>query len=155
MGVEKYYHKNKRPQRWWEENDSTLLHDQMRVLFGEELYLQEYCYMASFKELLNGQQSGPTGMAVEDPDFGTAFPQLYLLMAKTSDDDGKPRIPCTLTIVCEDGQVKCGVNERNYHLALWTSSASLGGAFQSLEEALAQRPVPWRKTTWKGSQGKR
>lgn len=111
--------------------------------------------MASFKELLNGQGKTVGEMAVEDPQFGELFPQLYVLMAKNTDDDGKPRIPCTLTIVCEDGQVKCGVNERNYHLALWTSSATLGGAFQSLEEALAQRPVPWRKTTWKGQGGKR
>lgn len=155
MRFNRHMHRNRFKRNPWDENDSTLLHDQMRVLFGEQRYLQEYMCMASFKELMNGQGQVSTGMAVDDPDFGQLFPQLYVLLAKTVDDDGKPRIPCTLTIVCEDGQVKCGVNERNYHLALWTSSGSLGGAFQSIEEALCQRPVPWRKTTWKGQGGRR
>jgi hypothetical protein len=46
--------------------------------------------------------------------------------------------------------VKVGVNERNLGLSLWSASATLGGAFAALEEALQEHPVKWRKVEWRG-----
>jgi len=147
-------HRSRWKRREWDENDSTLLHDEMRVLFGEHKYLQEYMSMGVFKDLLNGQGKRTTGVAVDDDGFAQNFPCLHALMCGLVDDDGSPRQTATLTIVCEDGQVKVGINERNHHLSLWTSSASLGGAFASIEGALTERPVAWRKVTWKGKGGR-
>ena len=88
--------------------------------------------------------------AVEDLQFQQNFPVLYAMMAVLVDDDGKPRQGCTLTLVCEDGMVKLGLNERNHELSLWTSSESLSGAFTVMEEALNERPPRWRKKSWDG-----
>jgi hypothetical protein len=143
-------HKRKYKPNVWDMNDSPLMHDEMRVLFGESAYLLEYLHMASFKDIFNGRGSTPTGMALEDSDFAQQYPMLYIMLSKTEDDDGKPRQVCTLTLVCEDGQAKCGINERNYGLSLWRSSGSILGVFAELEEALGERPVDWRKVQWKG-----
>ena len=136
--------------RAWEHEDTELLLNERRVLFGEEAFLQEYMAMGAFSDMLGGVKPAAAGLAVDDPAFAIAFPQLHLMMTSLVDDDGKLRQVCTLTVVCEDGQVKCGINERNHNLSLWTGCGTLGGAFAALEEALGERPVQWRKSTWKG-----
>jgi hypothetical protein len=100
--------------------------------------------------MLGGIKPAAAGLAVDDAAFALAFPRLHLMMTSLVDDDGRPRQVCTLTIVCEDGQVKCGINERNHALSLWSGCGTLGGAFAALEEALGERPVAWRKSSWKG-----
>jgi hypothetical protein len=139
-----------RPLREWEVEDSSGLHDEMRARFGDRWYVQEYLCMGVFSDVLGGAKANTTGRTIDDPDFERQYPTLYLLMAHTVDDEGKPRIPATLTVVCEDGQAKVGLNERNHMVSLWTGAGSLGGAFAALEGALSERPVQWRKVTWKG-----
>lgn len=149
-------YKGKRPRckarqlREWEQADSELLHIEARALFGEESYLQEYMAMGIFTDILGGSAKKAARVELEDEDFEKRFPVLFALMAINKDDEGKDRIPCTITIVCEDGQAKCGINERNHNLSLWISAGSIGGVFAALEEAMGQRPVPWRKVAWKG-----
>lgn len=143
-------YKRKHKENQWDEVDSAGLHDEKRALFGEEDYLQRYMQMATFKDVLNGQTTAKGSPAVDDMQFASQFPVCYMFMALTVDDDGKPRQPATITIVCEQGMVKVGINERNLGLSLWTASATLGGAFGALEEALTERPVRWRKVDWKG-----
>lgn len=150
MRFNKRMHRNRCKPNQWEEVDSPTLHDEARVIFGEDKYLQEYMCMGTFKELFNGVGSSSTELAVEDGDFARQFPSLHHLMCVIKDDEGKKREVCSLTIVCEDGQVKAGVNERNHHLSLWVSAGSLGGVFAALEGALSERPVAWRKAIWKG-----
>ena|ERR1039457_1111512 len=134
----------------WESEDSTLLLDEYRVVFGEKAFLLEYMQMGRFHDVFNGQSKAGAVTAVNDADFEKQFPTLAALMTLQVDDDQQPRKVCTLTIVCEDGQVKAGINERDRGLSLWTSSQTLGGVFAALEEALGQRPVAWRKVMWKG-----
>lgn len=142
--------KHKHHQREWEINDFPLMLDEYRVVFGEASYLLEYLQMGVFNDVFNGRKPGSVGMAVDDADFAQRFPVLNQLMCNTADDEGKARQVCTLTIVCEDGQVKCGINERNHGLSLWRSAGTIGGVFAELEEALGERPVEWRKVAWKG-----
>lgn len=134
----------------WDENDSPKMLDEYRALFGEEAYLQGYMQMATFKDLLNGTSTTTGAGALDDSNFAELHPNLFLLLTSTKDDEGKLRQTCTVTIVCEDGQAKCGINERNHGLSLWTSCGELAGVFLALEEALEKRPVQWRKVTWKG-----
>lgn len=143
-------HKRGRRQNPWDENDSPLMHDEMRVLFGESSYLQEYMQMATFKDIFNGRGPVANGMALEDSGFAEQYPTLYVMLTKTTDDEGKSRQVCTLTIVCEDGQAKGGINERNHGLSLWRSAASILGVLAELEEALGERPVEWRQVKWQG-----
>ena len=154
MRFERHKHRHGPALRHWEIPDSPLMLDEFRALFGESEYMSRYLQMASFKDLIGGKAESEQGRAVDDPAFEGQFPTLFFLMVHTTDDEGKPRLPCTLTIVCEDGQVKCGINERNHHLSLWTSCGGLGAVFASLEEALSERPVKWRKVQWKGRGGK-
>lgn len=148
------FKKDRRPLRGWEFPNTPQVIDEMTALFGEVLFLQEFLHMAKFKDLLNGAGSAPTGVAVEDDTFSQQFPLLYQLMAVEKDDDGSKRLTCTLTIVCEDGSVKCGINERNHHMSLWVTTDRLGSVYTALEEALNARPVQWRKTNWKGRGGR-
>lgn len=146
MGDEhKRIHKRRSAPREWETEDSALLHDERRVLFGESRYLLEYMAMGVFEDVFGDVKLAASGRAVDDEAFSQRFPTLSVLMTHTEGPDGAKRQVCTLTIVCEDGQVKCGINERNKGLSLWVSSQSVGGVFAALEEALGQRPVPWRK----------
>lgn len=154
MHFDRPLHKRRWVRNPWDVEDSPLMLDAYRALFGEVSYIEEYCHMGIFSDVLGGAKPAAIGRAVDDPDFEKQFPTLHMLMAHTSDDEGKARITCTLTVVCEDGMVKCGINERNHHLSLWTASTTLGGAFAALEEALAERPVKWRKVTWRGRGGK-
>lgn len=150
MGYTPHRRKNHRaPLRAWEYPDTPLHFDQLRELFGEETFLQEYLRMGSFKDILGGHNNADEHLAVNDDDFQKQFPNLFMLLAARKDDDGKPRLTCTMTIVLEDGQVKCGINERNHNLSLWTSTERVGAAFQALEEALCERPVKWRRSNWK------
>lgn len=142
------------PLRHWEFEDTPAHIDQLRSLFGEADFLMEYLNMGSFKELLGTHNAPDSTVAVDDLEFQKQFPLLFLLLASRLDDDNKPRLTCTLTIVCEDGQVKCGINERNMNLSLWTSSERVGGVFAALEEALSERPVKWRRSNWKSRGGR-
>jgi hypothetical protein len=129
------------------------MHDEYRVIHGEINYLQEYMGMSTFNEIFGGKGAVNKESAADDPEFAERFPTLHLLMTHLQNDTGGPRQVCTLTIVCEDGQVKCGINERNLGLSLWVSAGTIGGVFASLEEALQSRPVAWRRVTWKGRKG--
>lgn len=110
----------------------------------------EILSMPKFSDLLGGAARKGQAQAVEDPTFMQEFPSLFALMAVLVDDDGKPRQGCSLTIVCEDGVVKAGLNERNHELSLWTSAETLGGVFAALEEAIGEHPPRWRRKTWDG-----
>jgi hypothetical protein len=149
MSAGKTKRKWNRPLRWWEEEDIVRMLEDRRVLFGESGYLEEFMQMSTFSDILGGAKPTVDGTAIDDAEFQAQFPTVWMLMVKTADDAGKKRQVCTLTIVCEDGQAKVGLNERNEHLSLWTSSRSIGGAFAALEEALGERPVKWRRADWK------
>lgn len=137
----------------WDDILPASVHVQTHVLWE---YMDDCTYedlfmgKVSFKDILGAAGKAPGEFVVDDPKFGESFPILYQLMSCSIDDDRKPRKTCTLTMVCEDGQVKLGVKERNHNLSLWTSSQTLGGAFAALEEALSESPVKWRKVEWKG-----
>lgn len=113
-----------------------------------ETLTYEVSGMINFKDLLGGSVRVGNPRAVDDQTFELEFPTLFALMAVTIDEDGKVRKGCSLTIVCEDGVVKAGLNERNYELSLWTSSEDLGGVFVALERACCETPPRWRKKTW-------
>lgn len=101
--------------------------------------------MDSFADIFGGVVRPEGAPALDDDGTGAKFPSLFRLMTVTKLEDGKRRLPCTLTIVCEDGMVKAGLRERTYGLSLWTSCGSIGGVFAALEEKINERPAQWRK----------
>ena len=102
--------------------------------------------MPSLKDLLGGAARNDLPEAVSDPELAKRFPLLNIMLTRLTDDTDKRRRPCTLTIVCEDGVVKAGLNERDHALSLWTTCQSLGGVFAALEEALGEVPPRWRRS---------
>lgn len=106
--------------------------------------------MAKFDDIFGGAGKGESDYVFEDQAFRDRYPILFELLASTEKVEGKRRKPCTLTLVAEDGLVKCGLKERDRNLSLWTSSETVGGVFAALEEALGERPVRWRKVEWHG-----
>lgn len=118
--------------------------------FDDHTYLHEVMGMAKFDDIFGGAGKAESDLVFEDQSFAEKFPTLYLLLASSEVVNGKRRKTCTLTIVAEDGVVKCGLKERDRNLSLWTSSESVGGVFTALEEALGERPVKWRRVEWHG-----
>lgn len=118
--------------------------------FDDRTYLDEVMGMAKFDDIFGGAGKGESDYVFVDESFQRQFPVLYELLASTEKVEGKRRKACTLTLVAEDGVVKCGLRERDRNLSLWTSSETVGGVFVALEEALGERPVKWRKVEWHG-----
>jgi hypothetical protein len=102
-------------------------------------------YMPSLNDIFGGAGAPPKDFAFDDADFQERYPTVYHLMASLKNDAGSKRQVCSLTLVCEAGQLKLGLRERDHDLSLWTSAPSLAMAFSALEEALAVRPSQWRK----------
>lgn len=107
-------------------------------------------FMPPLSDIFGGAGAPPRANAFEDAAFAEQYPTVYLLMTQTKNDQGVKRQVCSLTLVCEDGQLKLGLRERDLDLSLWTSSPTLAQAFSALEEALAVRPSQWRRPGGKG-----
>jgi hypothetical protein len=113
--------------------------------WDEVTILEVYMGKSQFDDVFGGVGKVGRTEAAEDVGFQASYPMLHMLMTAMVEGDGKPRQVCTLNIVCEDGQFKAGLRERDRGLSLWTSCQTLGGVFAALEEAINERPPRWRK----------
>jgi len=123
--------------------------------YGTDDQIMEYLMGMSFKKLFGGTVRRDMETALDDADFLKRWPVLNMLLVNLKDDDGKLRLPCTLTIVCEHGMAKAGLRERNEGLNLWVSSGTIMGVFDALEEAVQADPPQWRRMPEKALQGKK
>jgi len=106
--------------------------------------------MSVFDDVFGKPRSEENDTAADDSQFRERYPVLAVMLFDTPVLGKKRRAPATLTIVCEDGVVKAGLRDRDREMSLWVSSETVGGVFAALEEALGERPVRWKKSTWKG-----
>ncbi len=115
-------------------------------VFSDDVLLREVLGMGVFDEVFGSVQKGGRDSVADDEEFRKKFPILACMMFDTPKIEGKRRQPCTLTIVAEDGMIKGGLRDRDRELSLWVSANGVSEVFVSLEEALTQRPVAWRRS---------
>lgn len=133
---------NRQIQRW----DVVYLSGYLRTC--EELtdlaIFQELFYMSTFEDVFAGARPKKGEPSAIDMEFAAAFPVLNMMLCVTESKPGAPRQTCTLILVCEEGVWKLGLRERDMDLSLWVSGGTHHQALQALEDALNERPVPWR-----------
>jgi hypothetical protein len=72
-------------------------------------------------------------------------PLLWDMLTDTMWDDGKPRVPSTILLLCDGGSVKLWLNDRATDRTAWIAAECLERAFLALEEGLATCSVMWRQ----------
>lgn len=82
-----------------------------------------------------------------DEKFLKTYPTLAAGLCDCWWDDGKKRIPWTMTIRFEDGSVHLCLNDKESGQGAYTTGSSLPDVFQLVEEALLEDLLSWRK--WK------
>lgn len=85
-------------------------------------------------------------VAATDAQMERDFPGITELMTATPLVGKVRRATSTLTVVCEDGQWKVGLRDRDNQVSLWRSGLSLVAALRCLEEGLQAGTVDWRRT---------
>lgn len=83
----------------------------------------------------------------------TYFPLLIEYVTNTSWADGSSRLPSTLLLLCEAGQWKACLNDKALGRTGWATGATPEDVLASLERALAEGSMDWRKA--KDAGGKR
>lgn len=100
--------------------------------------------------VLRRVDKAPGGVGAVGPDAhdvlmeGT-FPSIWEYLSTDAWPDGSARQSSTLTIFVEGGRVKVCLSDRENDRSAWASGESLEEAAMSLERALGQDTVEWRK----------
>jgi hypothetical protein len=82
-----------------------------------------------------------------DPLILKNYPSLAQGLSDTFWEDGKPRIPWTLTIRFDPETVNLCVNDKEGSKGAYTTGETLSEALQLVEQAIVQGTLSWRK--WK------
>ena len=125
--------------------DDELCVDGVSPIPWQVVSFDEDAYMGLLDDVFGRLQPQGQDCQAEDATMAEEMPTLLALMTSTALVDGKRRQTCTLTIVAEDGTWKGGVRDRDHNVSLWVSSGTLWGVLESLEKALGERPVRWRR----------
>lgn len=104
----------------------------------------------NLSDLLAGKSLDPKAPAATDEALDEKCPLLHLLMTSQTDDKGKKRKVCSLSIFAADGAWKASLNERDKGLVLWASADTLGSLPEALEALLNETPIPWRANARRG-----
>lgn len=140
---------------WLSQGDLMSSMQAVEVYFTTHEVLERWFGMGVFEDVFGVVGKESTDAAAEDSGLEKRFPVLSLMLMGTPMLQGKRRKTATMTVVCEDGQFKLGLRDRDRDVSLWVSAGTLDGAMTTLEEALNARPVAWRRITddrFRGSQ---
>lgn len=115
--------------------------------------------MAYTEEQLRGQvmsflkrpvvASGGGVLAGPFPDgkFSKAYPALYEYMTAFEYPDGTTRRVSSVTLFCEDCQLKACLSEKESATVLFACGKTLDGVLSALEGLLTAPDTPWRKSS--------
>lgn len=94
------------------------------------------------------QATSPKGKwSSPDSEFKAKYPALSEGMCDCWWEDGKARVPWSLTVRFEGDQTHLCVNDKEGSMGLYTTAHTLPEALQQLEEVLKHGGAPWRR--WK------
>ena len=125
-------------------------HAVLQAYFLEDELLEVYMGMKTFDDVFGTAGKDGGDAVVTDANFSAAYPVLAMLLMATPMVNGKRRRTATMTTVCEDGQVKLGLRDRDRNVSLWVSGGSFTESLTALEDALNAPVVAWRRidTEW-------
>ena len=124
----------------------------MYIYFSDDEFLYGVMLMSKVTDAFGQVGRTADGRAATDEGFAQEYPVLFEMLTSQEVIEGKPRKVCTMTVVCEDGQWKTGLRERDRDVSLWVSGGTYLESLQALEKALNERPVAWRRppaTDWR------
>lgn len=78
------------------------------------------------------------------------FPTLYDYLTCVQYSGGEARVPSTMLFFCEDGMWKCCLNDRDNARSAWSAGRSVMECVKSLERALSDATVEWRRSAGVG-----
>jgi hypothetical protein len=82
-----------------------------------------------------------------DPSFLKDYPTLAAGLCDVWWDDGKPRVPYTLTLRMDEGGVHCCLNDKEASMGLYTTGGTIEDVFELVEACLRTGSASWRR--WK------
>jgi len=91
---------------------------------------------------VGGGASGQPGFS--DPAFQKDHPALYEYMTAGQWPDGTARKTSSITLFCEDCQVKACITEKNDGTVLFSAGKTVKAALMALEGLLSSAEPPWR-----------
>lgn len=138
----------------WEKPDFFCSSEVLLWRLGDQCVLYGVFAMNEFDDVFEEVSKGHEKLGPDDPDFVSRFPRVARLMTATVLPSGQPRQTSTLIIVFEEGLFKGGLRERDRDVSLWQSSSTMDGLLLALEEALARKPVDWRRSQDRGGKRK-
>lgn len=101
--------------------------------------------MSVFDRVFGTVGQATSDRAAVDDGFAKDYPTLFEMLTFQGKVNGVVRKTCTMIVVCEDGQWKLGLKERDRDVSLWLSGETFVGALMSLEDALNAPVVAWRR----------
>lgn len=85
-----------------------------------------------------------------DPDIAKCFPTLYWWMSASYEGNGKRRKTAVLSWSYESGTVRMYIRDRNNQHMLWVNAATVNGAMEVMDAALASDDPQWRRDRYSG-----
>lgn len=92
-----------------------------------------------------GGKASPGG-ELGDPWFIARFPALAEFLSAVQWDDGKRRVPGSLTLFVEEGLIKTCLNDKDGGNVCFLTADTLEGLLGSLEKGLVEGGLDWRRS---------
>lgn len=86
----------------------------------------------------------PPGVAGVDVVLSRSHPRLHDHLTVVKWDDGQPREPSTMMILCEQGRWKACLNDRAESRSAWVSADAFSTLLDVLEAGLESDKLDWR-----------
>lgn len=108
--------------------------------------------MAFVRRGLSAAVKGGESSPFPDSKFAKDWPAVYEYMTESKYPDGTARKTSSLTLFCEDCQLKLCLTEKNEGLVLFAAGKTLQTALNALDGLLAGEETPWRKSQYGATQ---
>ena len=105
--------------------------------------------MAFVRRLQRPAQGSLDKPDAHDPELAAKFPALAEHLTRSTDDEGKPRQTCSLTLYGSPGGFRAFLNERDSGASLAVTGGTLAGILAALEAELESPEPAWY---WRNNQ---
>lgn len=93
----------------------------------------------------NGPTKPPAvGTGFSDKEFEKEFPYLAAFLLQTTWADKSERLPGTITVFVQDGQMKLCVNDRDLNRSAFVTAPTWAMLIQITEDKLSDDSLEWR-----------
>ena len=126
--------------------------DSCRGLSPEQWRIVEMSFLDRAAPIVEGKSRF---LPFVDPEFAKSYPAVYEYMTASVYPDGTTRKTSTLTLFCEDGQLKVCLSDKDRNAVLFSAGKGLKQALGALEGLLESDATPWRVGRGEGPGGQK